>query len=153
MCQSSWLPDWLTRTVCQFVCLTDYQPVCLTDCTTYNSFNARTDKSCLTISTSCPLILGHARFFLNLNWYHIRMSETLVISSYTNASPSPNEASSLPCWWSQCQTCMHLTSQTILQGPKGVQHLWPLHLSVWMLFIAFLVVAAITYTLERLEGN
>ena len=39
--------------------------------------------SSLTISTSCPPVPRHARFFPNLRWYHIGVSEALVISSCT----------------------------------------------------------------------
>ena len=43
--------------------------------------------SCLTISTSCPLIPRHAGFSPNLCWYHIGASETSVISLYTPLMP------------------------------------------------------------------
>lgn len=45
------------------------------------------DGSCLTISTSCPPVPGHAGFFPNARWYHIDPGETSVISLYTPPMP------------------------------------------------------------------
>jgi len=78
----------------------------------------------LTISTSCPPIEAR-RIFPELPLVSYRRERNLgdILAHSADASPSPTDAGSLPCRLPQCQACKHITSQTLLQGPKSAHNI------------------------------
>ena len=66
------------------------------------------------------------------------LGDILVHSA--DASLSLTDAGSLPCRLPRCQTCKHITPQTLLQGPKSAHSVTTSPVSLRMLCIAFPVV-------------
>ena len=133
---------------------------------TYNPFNAGTRSIMLdnfNILSSDP---EARRIFPEPPLVSYRRERNLgdILVNSSNASPSPlppppEDAGSFPCQRPRCKTCKHITSQTFLQGPKSAHHIrftcstTILPVSMRILCIAYLVVAAIAYTSERPEGD
>ena len=99
------------------------------------------DGSCSTISTSCPPIPRQAGISPILRWYHIGVSENLVIFSCTPLMP--RRLPLVPVRQSRCQKCKHITDQTKARKAHTTS-VTTSPVSLRMLCIAFLAGASVS---------